>query len=614
MWRSPAFRANLRRRVVVSNLLHPTVHSQVSCHDISTLRPDASLFRFSNSWVSKKSEFYQRNIFFSSSAFESCQDSPSESQIAEADEAAEDFDFSSTSTLDENDMFASSKYESGDSIFEEGADSVEVDEGIGETFVGEMAMQDEGIEVVKENDRDRVESLLSLLQSRGTVTGSVVSHFEEMGLILNEEFVLKVLGTPCVPAENLISFARWALQKLDFKVTTRVVGSLVSTICQENSKRDAYTLWDFVNEIGEKKGLVSTESLNELIGQFSRFGRGKAAFDVFNKFEDFGCLLNAESYYFTIEVLCKRSFYDWAFLACEKMLEADKLPAIERVGKIISYLCKGDRAKEAHLVYLYAKDKKIYPPKSSIDFLISSLSRTKRTGKGTEQELDKELDKETVSLALEMLNDYPGVDRKSAIKPFSSVLKKLCWIQDVGRAKRLLLEMIDAGPPPGNSSFNYVINGLTKAGEMDEALKIMEIMKTRGLKPDVYTYSVIMSGYARDGAMEEACKIYDEAKKKHSKLAPITYHTLIRGFCRLEQFDKAVDILGEMKEYGVQPSHDEYNKLIKSICLKSLDWEAAEKLRDQMGENCLILNGRTKALISAVKELTEGDLEVSSPV
>ncbi|KZV28820.1 pentatricopeptide repeat-containing protein mitochondrial-like [Dorcoceras hygrometricum] len=593
MWRWPATRAYLRRLAVVSKLHHPTVHSQVSSNQIliSSLQPDELLFRFSHSWASTRYRFCQNNRFFSSNAFESYQDSPSESPDAGPHEAPEDFDFSSTSTFAENTVFASSEFESADSIFEEGADSLGVDAGFGERFVGEMVMEDEGIGVVKENDPDRVESLLSLLQSRGTVTGSLESHLEEMGLLLNEEFVLKVVATPCVPAENLIGFAKWALRKLDFKVTTQVLGLLVSTICQEDSKRDAYALWDFVNEVGGmKEGLVTTVSLNELIGQFSRLGKGKAAFDVFNKFEEFGCLLNADSYYSTIEALCKRSFYDWAFLACEKMLEADKLPDSERVGKIISYLCKGDRAKDAHLIYLYAKDKKISPPRSSINFLICSLSRIRRikqTDKGNKQEIDKELDKEIVSLALEMLKDYPGADRKSAIQPFSSVLKKLCWIKDFSRAKELLLEMIDAGPPPGNSSFNYVINGLTKAGDMDEALKIMEIMKSRGLKPDVYTYSVIMSGYARDGAMEEACKMYDEAKKKHSKLSPITYHTLIRGFCRLEQFDKAVEILGEMKQYGVQPSHDEYNKLIKSLCLKALDWETAERLRDQMGENNL---------------------------
>ncbi|CAI9786609.1 unnamed protein product [Fraxinus pennsylvanica] len=220
-------------------------------------------------------------------------------------------------------------------------------------------------------------------------------------------------------------------------------------------------------------------------------------------------------------------------------------------------------------------------------------------------EIDKETDKESVSLALEMLNDYTTEDRMHAIKPFSSVIRKLCWIEDVERAKRLLHEMIDVGPPPGNAIFNTVISGLAKVGDMDEAMKIMRLMESRGLKPDVYTYSVVMSGYAKGSAMEEACKIFEEAKKKHSKLSPVTYHTLIRGFCKLEQYDVAVNLLQEMKDYGVHPNHDEYNKLIKSLCLKALDWETAEKLREEMKENDLTLNGRTTALINAVKELQE---------
>ncbi|KAL2513914.1 Pentatricopeptide repeat-containing protein [Forsythia ovata] len=105
--------------------------------------------------------------------------------------------------------------------------------------------------------------------------------------------------------------------------------------------------------------------------------------------------------------------------------------------------------------------------------------------------------------------------------------------------------------------------------------------------------------------MEEACKIFDEAKKKQSRLSPVTCHTLIRGFCKLEQYNAAVNLLREMKDYGVHSNHDEYNKLIKSLCLKALDWETEEKLREEMKENDLILNGRTTALINAVKELQE---------
>ncbi|KAL0438138.1 UNVERIFIED_CONTAM: Pentatricopeptide repeat-containing protein, mitochondrial [Sesamum latifolium] len=609
MWRPLARRALLNRGRAAQKLLPPVFNLQVP--NPETLAPAESASGFS--FFSAKSHVYGSLRFFSSNPAEKYEDPASEPPISEANEITGDFDFSAGNVADGTTKV---DFENEDSIFDDAMENLDANKGVGENFedsvsldenLDYVAAEDESLGEVKKNDPETVESLLSLLQSSGTDTGSLESNMEGMDLVLDQEFVLKVLETPYIPGENLISFFRWILKNPEFKATTPVVDALVTAICMGNRRREAYALWDLINEVGEKeKGVVNTDCLNELIAEFSRLGKGKAAFDAFNKFEQFGCLLNADTYYLTIEALCKRSFYNWASSVCEKMLNAGNLPDGGRVGKIISYLCKGGLTKDAHLVYMYAKDKKTYLPRSSIDFLVGSLSRIEKTGKGTNKEINKELDRETVSLALEMLNDYSALDRKYATKPFSSVIKKLCWIEDVDRAKKLLLEMIDFGLPPGNTVFNCVINGLTKSGDMEEAMKMMKLLEKRGLKPDVYTYSVIMSGYARGGEMEEACKIYDEAKKQHAKLCPATFHTLIRGFCKLEQYDKAVSLIGEMKQHGVNPNHDEYNKLIKCLCIKALDWETAEKLQEEMRVNGLILNGRTSALIRAVKQLKEG--------
>lgn len=176
----------------------------------------------------------------------------------------------------------------------------------------------------------------------------------------------------------------------------------------------------------------------------------------------------------------------------------------------------------------------------------------------------------------------------------------------------MVFKMIAEGPPPGNAVFNSVISGYSKAGDLGEAIQIKKLMESRGLKPDVYTYTVMMSGYTNGGQMEEACKLLSEAKKKHSKLTPVTYHTLIRGYCKLEEFDKALKLLAEMKDFDVQPNVDEYNKLIQSLCLKALDWETAEKLLEEMKEKGLHLNGITKGLIRAVKEMEEEELVLGS--
>lgn len=452
--------------------------------------------------------------------------------------------------------------------------------------------EEEGKEEAYEIDVEKLENVLSLLQS--SADGSLESRLHDMGLILHEELVIKVIQTPLVLGENLIRFFRWAWKEKSFTVTTPVVESLVLAICSGLKKKEIYSLWDLIKDINEKEsGVLNVDILNELIVSFSKLGKGKAAFDAFNSFEKLGCVPNADTYYFTIEALCRRSFFDWAWSVCQMMFDAQSLPDGEKVGKIISWFCKGRNAKAAHSVYVVAREKKQHLPTSSINFLIGQLSQ----------------ENETVQLALEMLDDIPEEVKKHAIKPYSNVVQALCRIKDVDAAKQLVLRMIADGPPPGNAVFNYVITGYSKVGEMEQALEMMKLMETRGLKPDLYAYTVLTSAYSNGGEMEQASKVFTEAKKKHAKLVPVTYHTLIRGYCKLEQFDKALELLAEMKNFGVRPTVDEYEKLIQSLCLKALDWQMAEKLQEEMKENGLYLKGITRALVRAVKEMEEEVVE-----
>ncbi|MFS7956010.1 putative tetratricopeptide-like helical domain superfamily [Helianthus anomalus] len=447
-----------------------------------------------------------------------------------------------------------------------------------------------------EVDVEELDRVITLLKSE--FDGSIESSLDEMNLNLSEEFVVRVLVTENVSGESLIDFFKWAAaggsssNEQVFSVTTRSLDVLVRVVCAEMKKKVAYKLWDLVKEIGEKgDGVVSTEVLNALISLFSRLGKGMAGYEVFDKFGDFSCVTNADSYYFTVQALCRRSIFDRVGLVCERMVSEGKLPVAAKVGDVIYYLCKGGMVKEARSVYLSAKEKQQYPPQPSVNFLISSLCDRKKN------------DADSVHFALKMLDDIEA--KKYAIKQFSCVIQALCRVNDIEAAKALLSRMIDNGPPPGNAIFNTIINALSKSGDMTEAINVMRMMENRGLKPDVFAYSVIMSGYAKGGEMEEASKMLTEAKKNHCKLTPVIYHTIIRGYCKLEQFGKAVKLLEEMEEYGVRPNTDEYNKLIQSLCLKAADWVMAEKLREEMTKKGLHLNGITKSLIRAVKELEE---------
>ncbi|KAL9224150.1 hypothetical protein vseg_000214 [Gypsophila vaccaria] len=439
-------------------------------------------------------------------------------------------------------------------------------------------------------DVEKLENVVSLLQ--GDVDESLESKLDDLEVSLSEEVVVRVIETPLVPGEGLIQFFKWAASKEEFEVGTsgKVLNTLARVICTAPKRKVVYGLWDLVKEVGGgESGAVGVELLNQLISAFSEMGKGKAALEVFGKFDELGCVPNVDTYYLTVGALCKRSFYDWAASVSQKMLDAGMLPESEKVGNIISFYCKGLRSKEAHDVYVAAKEKNMYPPQRAVNFLISCLSKVD----------------EMTPLAKEMLDDIPSEARKHAINPFSWVVRGLCRKNDIEGGKKLLLEMIEKGPPPGNAVFNMVINALSKAGELGDAKEMLKLMESRGLKPDVFSYSVIISGYAKGGSMEEACKVLSDARKKHHKFCPATFHSIIRGYCKLEQFDKAVKLLSDMKKYGVEPNVDEYNKLIQSLCLKALDWETSEKLLEEMKSKGMHLPGITRGLISAVKELQQ---------
>jgi len=475
---------------------------------------------------------------------------------------------------------------------ENGGDRHRVEEG--DTYAEGDAYDAEGDKY--EVDVDKLESVLRLLQT--SADGSFESCLDDMDLSLHQKLVTKVIESPLVLSENLIRFFRWAWSERLLEVTTPMVESLVLAIYGKDvRKKEAYSLWDLVKEIGEKEsGIINVRILNDLILCFSRLVKGKAALDVFDKFEAFQCVPDADTYYITIEALCRRRAYDWACGVCEKMVDAQAVPDGEKVGAILSWLCKAKKAKEAHGVYVVAMEKGKRPPMSTVSFLVSKLCR----------------EDETVKLALEMLEDIPEEKRGRAIKPFMAVVRALCRIKEVDKAKELLVKMIKDGPPPGNDVFNFIVTAYSRAGEIGKALETMKLMESRGLRPDVYTYTALASAYSNGGEMEEARKIMEEAKKKHVKLGPMMFHTLIRGYCKLERFDEALKLFSEMKNYGVRPSVDEYEKLIQSLCLKALDWEMAEKLLEEMKENGLHLKGITRGLIRAVKEMEKEVVESES--
>ncbi|XP_062207764.1 small ribosomal subunit protein mS80 (rPPR6)-like [Phragmites australis] len=481
-------------------------------------------------------------------------------------------------------------------------------------------------------DEEEVERVRAIVEA--TPEDKIASALADMVVDFNEPLLAAVLlAAEQCSCKKLILLFNYAAKNNPSAKSLSNLEILVSKVADSDEiyKMDAYLLWDLVKEIGTVPGLVSTPLLNEMIAIFWKLEKSKAALEVFAMFDEFGCTPDSDTYYLVIEAARKKSMFRSAWEVCEKMIGSGYFPNGEKVGKTLTFLCEGKKTKEAHSLFLAAKEKKIQIPKSALDFLVVALARNDETI-GTALELLEKYQGESLKHAgksfatvihalcrtnkvddannlltrMVLLEDYQGESLKNAGKTFATVIHGLCRKKKLEDAKTLLMRMVNLGPAPGKAVFNFVITALSKEGEMEDAKGLLRVMESQGLSPDIYTYSVLMSGYTKGGMVDEAHALLREAKKIHPKLNRVNYHILIRGYCKIEEFGKAIECLKEMRKDGLQPNVDEYDKLIQSLCLKATDWRTAEKLLEEMEDSGLCLKGISRSLIAAVKEL-EGE-------
>nr|GMD11951.1 pentatricopeptide repeat-containing protein At3g02650, mitochondrial [Ipomoea batatas] len=374
--------------------------------------------------------------------------------------------FSSNPSLDSEESEYEEKSEDGSSsVFGEGVENCDV------PFV------------VKEEDGEP--------ESSGIVEGSLESSLEDIGLNVDEEHIIKVLETKYIPGENLIEFFSWASRRHGMALSTTMVAMLTRAICSGETMRDAYALWNLLKELGEKEigVLCSTDILNELISFFSRFAKGKAAYEVFNKFGDFGCEPNSDTYYFTIEAVSRRKIYDWASSVSEKML-------------VIQGLCRPKDDGE----------KKVQEAKN---LLLSMVDAGPPPGNGV----------------------------------FNTLITALSKQGDMEEATKLVKMMEDRGLKPDVYTYTVIISGYVRKLGMDEARKILDDAKEKHSKLRSATYHTLIRGYCKLEQFDEALALLREMKEPSAD----EYNKLIQSLClNAVDWEKAEKLLEEMKGNGVQ--------------------------------------------------------------
>ncbi|XP_028103832.1 pentatricopeptide repeat-containing protein At1g55630-like isoform X2 [Camellia sinensis] len=146
-------------------------------------------------------------------------------------------------------------------------------------------------------------------------------------------------------------------------------------------------------------------------------------------------------------------------------------------------------------------------------------------------------------------------------------------------ALNLLNHMKEVGCDPSVLHFTTLIDGLSRAGNLDACKYFFDEMIKHGCMPDVVCYTVMITGYIVAGELEKAQGFFDEMIIKRQMPNVFTYNSMIRGLCMAGKFEEACLMLKEMESRGCNPNFLVYSTLVSNLRNAGKLSEAHEVIR-----------------------------------
>ncbi|XP_078159332.1 uncharacterized protein LOC144554849 [Carex rostrata] len=187
-----------------------------------------------------------------------------------------------------------------------------------------------------------------------------------------------------------------------------------------------------------------------------------------------------------------------------------------------------------------------------------------------------------VGLAFVLLGQFLKVGPGVHSDVFNPLLKGLCKHNRIHEAAAIVLDKMPMlGCTPDLFSYNTLINGHCKKGDIEKAEELLDDMVSRGLQPDVVTYNTLIDGLCKKGLIDKALNMLQHIVSEGHEPDVMTYTALMDALCKNGEIDKAKDVLHHMIAKGYVPNVVTYNMFMDALC-KEGQPELAEELLHHM--------------------------------
>ncbi|XP_025793816.1 pentatricopeptide repeat-containing protein At4g26680, mitochondrial-like [Panicum hallii] len=169
---------------------------------------------------------------------------------------------------------------------------------------------------------------------------------------------------------------------------------------------------------------------------------------------------------------------------------------------------------------------------------------------------------------------------------YNAILHGLCKKGNMCRANQLVGEMRANGVEPNTVTFNTLIHGYVRLGDNESASRVHEEMVKAGVGVDMVTYNALILGLCNEGKVKKAGHLVQELCRTKLEPNASTFMSLIVGQWKRQNSERALDLLNAMKKSGFHPNYDAYKMVVSTFC-KNKDFEGALDILKDMLARCM---------------------------
>ncbi|GJN27480.1 hypothetical protein PR202_gb15508 [Eleusine coracana subsp. coracana] len=150
---------------------------------------------------------------------------------------------------------------------------------------------------------------------------------------------------------------------------------------------------------------------------------------------------------------------------------------------------------------------------------------------------------------------------------FNVVIKGVCRVGDVQKALELVERMNEFGSSPDTITHNILVDGLCRVNEVNKGHEVLRRLQRDGVcMPNVVTYTSVISGYCKAGKMEDAIAVFNDMIDFGTTPNAVTYNVLINGYGKVGDMESAERVYQQMMIRRCPPDVVTFSSLIDGYC------------------------------------------------